>query len=214
MKSKRWVLAVMAVSWLCACGVQMIPTHDDWYAMHYFLMQDYERQAYKELTDNGRLEFQKVYWESRPPRVKEEFDLRMEFITQNYKNENSAQPWNTDRARIYLLNGRPAGIEFKQNDAWPTGVVITSAAAAGVTEDRSNEDIQARTLEVWSYPYGNYIVLYGFTFQQPNKWRQAQISTGGARYLQALERESRTEFWSPANEEAYKARLEELKAIK
>jgi len=213
MKLKESIVLGLVVISAAACGVRMLPSHDEWYAMHFFIMQDFEREAYKGLTANGRLEFQKLFWESRSPALKEEFDRRMVFIGQNYKGENSAQPWNTDRARIYLLNGRPAGVENKQNDTW-TSIVGPAGTGAATSSSRTNEDIQAKTLEVWSYPYGRNVVLYGFEFQPPNKWRQAQITAGGGRYLQELERKSRAEVWGPTDEEAYKTRLEELKSVK
>jgi hypothetical protein len=135
------------------------------------------------------------------------------YIEPTFKNENSAQPWNTDRARIYLLNGRPAGVEQRQNDFWASGVTIPGGQA-GVTQDRSGEDIQGRTLEVWSYPFDRQVVMYGFSFSPPNKWVQVQISASGGRYIQALERRSRVETWGPTDEEAYKAKLNELKSVK
>jgi GWxTD domain-containing protein len=213
MKFRRSLAFGLVVLWAVAGAAKALPSKDHWYAQHYFLLQDYERKAYKALSANGRRAFQKLYWESRSQAAKEEFDRRMVFIAQNYKSENSSQPWNTERARIYLLNGRPAGIDLRQNNDW-VGSVAFSGGAAGVTQDRSNEDIQANTLEVWSYSYGKYVVMYGFTFQAPNKWRQAQISAAGGRYLEGLEKQNRTQVWGPTDEEAYKARLDELKTIR
>jgi hypothetical protein len=57
-------------------------------------------------------------------------------------------------------------------------------------------------------------VTYGFLFQAPNKWRQAQITAGGGRYVEGLESQNRIQVWGPKDEEVYKARLEELKSIK
>ena len=190
-----------------------LPKKDAWYTMHYFLMQDYERKAYKSLSANGKLEFQKVYWQFRSPAAKEEFDRRMAYIEPTFKVENSSQPWNTDRARIYLLNGRPAGVEQKQNDFW-TGQVTPIGAQSNVNQDRSGEDIQGRTLEVWSYSFDRRVVQYAFSFSAPNKWVQVQISASGGRYIQGLERQSRAETWGPTDENAYKAKLDEIKSIK
>jgi GWxTD domain-containing protein len=194
-------------------GVLNAMPKDNWYAQHYFLMQDFERKAYKGLTANGKLEFQKVYWEFRTAAQKEEFDRRIAYIMPTFKNENSSQPWNTDRARIYLLNGRPAGVDQRQNDAW-TSQRVPPGAMTGGSRDRSGEDIQGSTLEIWSYPYDRRVCEYAFTFQPPNKWVQVQISASGGRYIQGLEKRSRVETWGPSDEEAYKARLAELKAIK
>jgi GWxTD domain-containing protein len=186
---------------------------DYWYAQLYFLLQGYERKAYKALSANARLEFQKVYWESRSPAAKEEFDRRMAYIMPTFKNENSSQPWNTDRGRIYLLNGRPAGMDQRQNADWTISRTLPGGAA-GVSQDRSGEDIQGSTLEVWSYPYEQYVCEYAFSFKPPNKWVQVQISATGGRYIQGLENRSRTMTWGPTDEDAYRARLEELKSIK
>ncbi len=111
MRPRKTIILGLFVLGIAAGIVDALPKKDTWYTRHYFLMQDYERKAYKGLSDNGRLEFQKVYWEFRSPAVKEEFDRRMAYILPTFKNENSSQPWNTDRARIYLLNGRPARLD-------------------------------------------------------------------------------------------------------
>ncbi len=193
--------------------VQAAAKKDAWYAQLYFLMQDYERKAYKALAPNGKLEFQKVYWEFRSPAIKEEFDRRLAYIEPTFKNENSAQPWNTDRARIYLLHGRPAGVEQRQNDFWTGQVSIPGSSSSG-SMDRSREDIQGKTLEVWAYPFEREVVYYGFQFEAPNKWVQVQISPSAGRYIQGLEKRSRVQTWGPSDEAAYKARLDGLKTIK
>jgi GWxTD domain-containing protein len=205
------VLGLMVLG--AVAGVLNAMPKDNWYAQHYFLMQDFERKAYKGLTANGKLEFQKVYWEFRTAAQKEEFDRRIAYIMPTFKNENSSQPWNTDRARIYLLNGRPAGVEQSQNDAW-VSQMIPSGAQGTAMGDRSGEDIQGKTLEVWSYTSEGRVVVYGFSFRPPNKWVQMQISASGGRYIQGLEKRSRIETWGPSDEDAYKARLAELKAVK
>lgn len=213
MKTTKILVLGLFVLGTAAGVVNALPKKDTWYTMHYFLMQDYERKAYKSLSANGKLEFQKIYWEFRSPAAKEEFDRRMAYIEPTFRNENSSQPWNTDRARIYLLNGRPAGVEQTQNDAW-VGAVTVPGAQTGVSQDRTGEDIQGKTLEVWSYPFNRQVVVYGFSFQPPNKWRQAQISASGGRYIEALEKQSRLQTWGPGDEEAYKAKLAELKSVK
>jgi len=215
MRSRTVTVIVLGLALLAVAPrvVDAAAKKDAWYAQHYFLMQDYERKAYKALTPNGKLEFQKVYWEFRSPAIREEFDRRLAYIEPTFKNENSAQPWNTDRGRIYLLHGRPAGIDQRQNDFW-TGQYTPPGAQAGISSDRSGEDIQGKTLEIWAYPFEREVVYYGFQFQPPSKWIQVQISPSAGRYIQGLERRSRVETWGPSDEDAYKARLEELKAIK
>jgi len=212
MRHRKAIVLGLIVLGAMAGIVNALPK-DAWYTQHYFLMQDFERKAYKGLSANGRLEFQKLYWEFRSPAVKEEFDRRMAYIMPTYKNENSTQPWNTDRARIYLLNGRPAGVEQRQNDFW-SGQVTPPGAQAGVAQDRTGEDIQGRTLEIWSYPFERQVVAYAFSFQPPNKWVQVQISASGGRYIQGLEKRSRVQTWGPSDEDAYKVKLAALKAVK
>ncbi|NTV80843.1 MAG: GWxTD domain-containing protein [Candidatus Aminicenantes bacterium] len=212
MRHRKAIVLGLIVLGAMAGIVNALPK-DAWYTQHYFLMQDFERKAYKGLSASGRLEFQKLYWEFRSPAQKEEFDRRMAYIMPTFKNENSSQPWNTDRARIYLLNGRPAGVEQRQNDFW-SGQVTPPGAQAGVVQDRTGEDIQGRTLEIWSYPFERQVVAYAFSFQPPNKWVQVQISASGGRYIQGLEKRSRIETWGPSDEDAYKAKLAALKAVK
>ncbi len=193
------------------CAMNALPAHDNWYAQHYFLMQDYERSAYKDLAPAARQQFQALFWSSRAPAAKGEFDARMQFIQSQFKGENSGQPWNTDRARVYLLNGRPAGFERRVNDAWGTQI---NNAAGNTSQERSGEDIQAATVEVWNYKYNQFVVSYAFTFQAPNKWKQTQSSFGGSRYIGELETLNRTTVFGVGDEGAYKKALEELKAVK
>ena len=145
MRSRTVTVIVLGLALLAVAPgvVDAAAKKDAWYAQHYFLMQDYERKAYKALTPNGKLEFQKIYWEFRSPAIREEFDRRLAYIEPTFKNENSAQPWNTDRGRIYLLHGRPAGIDQRQNDFW-TGQYTPPGAQAGISSDRSGEDIQGK----------------------------------------------------------------------
>lgn len=191
-----------------AAVVGALPKKDIWYAQHYFLMQDYERKAYKDLSASGKLGFQKLFWEARSPSAKEEFDLRMAYIMPKFKDENSSQPWNTDRARIYLLNGRPADIVWLQ-DAGNNAAVRFNQAS-----DSVGENIEGRTREVWTYPFGPELVKYRFSSSPTNKWIQVQPAASEGRYIQALELRSRTQTWGPIDEQAYKAKLDKLKAIK
>jgi len=196
-----------------ACGMNMLPSKDSWYAMHYFIMQDFERKTYGGLSEAGRLEFQKLFWSMRTPGQKIEFNRRIAYCTDAFKRENFKQPWNTDRARVYLLNGSPASIDYVQNNDW-----VSKGATGGVgavsTNDRLGEDIQANTLEVWSYPYNQYIVVYGFSFQPPSKWKPAPMTASGARYIGELERRNKLEVWRPIDGDAYIAKMNELKSIK
>jgi len=208
MRYRTILIVGIVVFGLAAGRVNALPKKDVWYAQHYFLMQDYERQAYKSLSANGKREFQKLYWEARSPAAKEEFDLRMAYIMPKFKSENSAQPWNTDRARIYLLNGRPADI------AWSQDTGNNAAVRFNQVSDSVGENIEGMTREVWTYPFGPQLVKYRFSSSPQNKWVQVQPPASEGRYFQALELRSRNETWGPNDEEAYKARLDELKAIK
>lgn len=185
-----------------------LPKKDVWYAQHYFLMRDYERKAYKNLSVNGRLEFQKLFWEARLPAAKVEFDLRMDYIMPKFKDENSAQPWNTDRARIYLLNGRPADVVWIQDGG------NNAAVRFNQPSDNVGENIEGKTREVWTYPFEPQLVKYHFSSSPTNKWVQVQPSASEGRYIQALELRSRAQTWGPIDEGAYKAKLDKLKAIK
>jgi GWxTD domain-containing protein len=213
MKTVKFTALGLIALWTMACGMNSLPSKDPWYAMHFFIMQDFERDSYRSMSGNGRLEFQKVFWAERKPELKAEFDKRMDYIDKNFRKENSKQPWNTDRSRVYLLNGSPASIEYKQNDAWTMQAVSGGIGASGVT-DRTGEDIQANTLEVWAYPYDRQLIFYAFVFQPPNKWKAGTMAAGGARYIGQLEAYSKSQFWVAMDPEGYLRKLDELKAVK
>lgn len=78
--------------------MKSLPSKDSWYAQHYFIMHDYEQKIYHQLSPQGRLEFQKLFWEARQPVAKQEFDSRMEAIQSLFKSENRSA-LDTDRAR-------------------------------------------------------------------------------------------------------------------
>jgi GWxTD domain-containing protein len=203
---------------LAACGLQMSPSKDPWFAQHYYIMQDFEQQAYKSLGPTAKLEFQKLFWEVRAPQSKLEFDGRMAVINETFKKENARQPWNTDRSRVYLLNGKPAQIEYKQNDAWAVGSGGRRPddpirGAAGV-DDRSGEDVSADTSQEWTYRYESFLVKYIFQFSKPNSYIMRQSGNiEGNRYLGALELQNKLQAYGIVNEKQYKEKLEALKAI-
>jgi len=213
MNTRKIVCLLLVIAAAAACGASMLPTKDEWYARHYFIMQKFETEAYKAMTPEARLEFQQLFWAVRSPSVKKEFDNRIAYINEEFKNENSKQPWNTDRARIYLLNGSPASRDYTTNDAWNVSNPIGSGGMVSAS-DRTAEDIQARSLEVWNYPFGRFFVMYGFTFTPPNKWKQANPTATVGRYLGDFELQNRVEIWGAQDEETYKKRLEELRAAK
>jgi len=128
---------VLALAALTACGVQMIPAKDAWFTRHYPIMQNFERDLYRTLTDPAKDEFQKIFWAARDPKSLEIFRERMAFVLNAFKRENAKQPWNTDRGRVYLLNGPPAAIDIDQNTDWgvqlgqpqPTRAAASSASS-------------------------------------------------------------------------------------
>jgi hypothetical protein len=67
MKHTKIAALAMAGLMLASCGVNLIPSKDDWYAKHYYIMQDYEWQIYKAIGPTARLEFQKTFWTVRSP---------------------------------------------------------------------------------------------------------------------------------------------------
>jgi len=166
MKSKLSLFVLALIFLAVACGMNSLPSRDSWYAQHYFIMHDYEQNTYRQLTSAGRLEFQKLFWEARQPVAKQEFDNRLLAIQRLFKTENRNQPWNTDRARVYLLNGSPVSIDYRQNTDWVTTMSPSSSGVSrGVdVNDRTNEDIQANTAEIWVYPYDKYFIYYYFYF--------------------------------------------------
>jgi GWxTD domain-containing protein len=203
-------LVPTALLTLSSCGVNTMPSHDEWYTKHYYIMQDFERQSYKELAPAARLDFQKAFWEARNPKSKQVFDERMAFVMKTYKRDNSRQPWNCDRARIYLLNGPANDVEVTQNTNWAMGVQQGAGGGIASSGDRTNEDISANTSEVWTYRWDIYLVNYVFTFRPPNEWR---YSSGTGRYLGALEEWSKDNTYGILDPADYKLKLEELKSL-
>jgi len=218
MNIRKIAALVIAASLLAACGINLIPSKDDWYAMHYYVMQDYEWQTYKALGPTARLEFQKTFWSVRSIYAKDEFDKRVEYCLKNYKRENSRQPFNVDRAHIYILNGPPAQVSFAANDAWGATSATPTSASGGTfstgISDRTNEDVSANSAELWMYPIGNRLVNYVFQFRSPNSWTLQQSSADEGRYRGQLELGNKNGFYAVEDVAAYKQKLEALKAIK
>jgi len=199
-------LLVPAVLLPVACGVRLAPSQDAWYIQHYIVMQNFERDVYAKLSAEAKVQFQNRFWAFRSRAAKGEFETRLSYTMTAFKKENSQQPWNTDRARIYILNGSPASIDYKQNDAWADGVVPDSR----FQPDTNNEDIGARMGEVWTYTYGKFLVSYVFTFRKPAEWRLVDQMRGN-QFRDELEARSREEDYGISDPEVYKAELEKLK---
>ena len=54
--------ALLALVSLASCGVRMMPSKDAWYTQQYPIMQDFERTAYRTLSEAGKKEFQDLFW--------------------------------------------------------------------------------------------------------------------------------------------------------
>lgn len=206
------IFLLMILMAFVSCGVGLMPSKDAWYAEHYIIMQDFERETYKQLSPAAKLEFQKLFWEARSAQSKKEFDKRIDFIATAFKKENARQPWNTDKGRIYLLNGDPNQIDYKQNTDWATTIREGQGETRSV-DGRTGEDVQANTAEIWMYRYDKNIVNYVFTFKQPNEWHLEQTSFSGNRYYGALENWSREMTYGIVDIGQYKQKLEGLKNI-
>ena len=184
-----------------SCGILLAPTRDGWYTAHYMIMQDFEKSLYVKLGTEGKAEFRRLFWVYREPGARMEFGARLRFVTTAFKRENSRQPWNTDRGRIYLLNGNPITLDHDINENWSE-----PAALAG---DRSREDIGAGVGETWTYRYDQNLVVYSFQYRKPNEWRLFDRMTGNE-YRGGLEARNRDVVFGIRDLLAYKVELAKL----
>jgi GWxTD domain-containing protein len=205
------VLLLAGIMTTAGCGVSMMPTKDTWYTQHYYIMQVFERDIYRHLSDTAKAEYQAYFWQARRPEAKQLFDKRMEFVMKTYAKENRNQPWNTDRGRVFLLNGSPASIDYKQNTEWAGGV-REGGGITGATE-RVGEDVQAMMNEVWTYQHAGQTIYYTFSFVVPNEWRM-QIRMDQNRFLGELEQYNRSVVFGPMNPEEYRNKVESLRDVK
>ncbi|MCX6567114.1 MAG: GWxTD domain-containing protein [Candidatus Aminicenantes bacterium] len=211
LKSLRGAAGVLlALVLLASCGLNMMPTKDVWYTQHYSIMQDFEKTIYRTLSETGKKDFQDLFWAARDPASRTIFQERLSYIMNAFKRENSRQPWNTDRARIYILNGPPASIDIDQNSDW--GMQLGQPATGGV--DRSNEDVQAYRAEVWTYSVQKQYVKYVFAFIAPNEWKMSPAAVKGNQYIGALENYNKMVTFGTLNPETYKEALEALEKKK
>ncbi len=195
-------LGLIAAALVAAsCGISLAPSRDTWYTQHYMIMQDFEKDAYAKLGPEGKVEFRRLFWASREPGARLEFGARLRWVSTAFRRENSRQPWNTDRGRIYLLNGSPIALEHDQNDNWSN-----PAPFAG---DRSREDIGTGVGETWTYRYDAFLVIYFFEFRKPSEWRLSDRMTGN-QYRSGLETWSRDVVFGIRDLPAYKAELAKL----
>ena len=196
------ILLIAAALVPVSCGILLTPSRDSWYRAHYMIMQDFEKSLYAKLGTEGQVEFRRLFWVYREPGARMEFGARLRFVTTAFKRENSRQPWNTDRGRIYLLNGNPVALDHDQNENW--------ADPAPLAGDRSREDIGAGLGETWTYRYDAFLVTYFFEFRKPNEWRLSDRMMGN-QYRGGLETRSRDVVFGIRDLEAYKAELAKLR---
>jgi len=192
----------LSVLSLPARGGGALPKKDAWFTQHYIIMQDFERKAYRKLSAEGKIAFQELFWAARTSDARATFQARLEYVKKNFWKENNQQPWNTDRSRVFLLNGRPASIDVDQNASW--GTVGLPNEMRQLT-DRSNEDVAANRAEVWTYQYDKYLINYIFAFVQPYQWKITQ--TTGSRYLGEFENFSKNVTFGIVDLEKYKQDL-------
>jgi GWxTD domain-containing protein len=204
--------AILLVMMLASCGISLIPTKDVWFTQHYIIMQDFERNAYRTLSDAGRLGFQELFWKYRTAQAKEMYQGRLEYVKKNFWKENSSQPWNTDRSRVFLLNGSPVAIDYDQNVSWGSVNLPGQAGAAGT--DRSNEDVQANRAEIWTYQFRQSFVKYAFVFVTPNSWKTTAMPASGNQYRGELEDSSRNVDFGISDLTAYQQELAVLEKKK
>ena len=198
-----------------ACSIKLMPSKDPWYAKHYIIMQNFEWDAYKQLSQEGKIQFQELFWKVRDPKSQAIFEKRLEFVTKQFKTESRHAPWNTDRGRIYLLNGSPGEVRY-DTDTSMGGIEVISTRGegdrTGVDVERSSQDIGARQSEIWVYPYRNYIITYRFNFSQPRQWKLApQLSESS--YREEMELYCRQMVYRILDVKKYREQLEELKKI-
>jgi len=207
-------LALLFMVHLVSCGISMIPIKDAWYTQHYIIMQDFERGAFRTLSDAGRLAFRDLFWKYRSPDAKAVFAARLDYVMKNYWKENSRQPWNTDRSRVFLLHGSPAAIDYDQNVSWAVSA-LPGGGGAAVTSDRSNEDLQANRAEIWTYQFDRYLVKYGFVFfVGSSSWRAAMPPAAGSQYRGEFEDYSRNVTFAITDIQRYKQEIAGLEKKK
>ncbi len=204
--------SLLVILLFASCGINSIPTKDVWFTQHYAIMQDFERQAYRTLSDAGRLGFQDLFWKHRAEQARATFATRLEYVKKIYWKENSQQPWNTDRSRVLLLHGEPAAIDFDQNVDFALSVL--PGDTGNVSSDRTTEDIQANRAEIWTYSYDKYLIKFVFVFVKPTSWRMYQSALTNNRYLGEFDEADKTVTFAVSDLEGYKREIAGLEKRK
>jgi GWxTD domain-containing protein len=137
-------------------AVPLTPVHQKFLDEVYWIISDYERDAFLSLKNNeDRDRFITAFWENRDPtpgtkenEFKEEHYKRYAYANDHFGRETAMPGWKTDRGHIYILMGKP---EFTKRIA-------------------SSSDSVA--MELWHYigykGYGIPSSLYLLFFQRDN----------------------------------------------
>ena len=89
---------------------------DSLFAPLVYLTEPRDIGVYRSLTADGKRRFLKQFWARRDPTpatpdnpARDQFYRSVEYVNQAFREGGAGQipGWNTDRGRIYLLNGRP-----------------------------------------------------------------------------------------------------------
>lgn len=205
----KTLAAFISLAFVAGCAVNMLPTKDEWFALHYFIMQDFEKTLYRDLTPEDREKFQAMFWEARTAEARQEFLKRLEYVNKVHKNENPLQPWNSDRSRVYLLNGPPAYISevkgFDTND-YRGG----NPNEKYTVVSRSGEDITSMTAVVWQYQHKDQPVRYTFAHATPREYKLQSIG----QYEKELEIYNKNTLYRIIDQAKYAAALQSLKKLK
>jgi len=209
---KKWVvLPVLVLAVVTGCGINLHPTADKWFALHSFIMQDFEKTVYKDLavTDKGR--FQTMFWEARTSEARQEFQNRLEYVKIFLKDENPSQPWNSDRSRVLLLNGFPLHIsEFRSPDASTDPGHYPISGKEFFNVYALAEDITATTAIRWKYLSNKQTINYIFQHVPPREYKLLRIG----QFEKDFEQFNKDTMYQIVDEEKYALELKSLKKLK
>ncbi len=165
-----WLIAAAQLV-LSSCGINTMPSHDEWYTKHYYIMQDFERQTYKELSPAARLEFQTAFWEARDPKSKKVFDKRMTLRDEDVQ-EGQLQPAVELRPGPHLPSQWSAEQRRGQQNAnWAMGASRSRRRHLHQRRRPHQRRYLRQHVRALDIPVDIYLVSYVFTFRSPNEWR-------------------------------------------
>lgn len=107
----------------CATAIKNLTAEEkDFYDKASLIMTNAEKKEFRELTNEGRVDFINRFWERRNPDptadvnvFKKEFYRRVSEADRLFK-EGAGPGYKTDRGRVYVILGAP-----DRRDAYPTG---------------------------------------------------------------------------------------------